>query len=185
MASERAWSAALVEHDAAVADCLAAIRGVSPARWQRPRPGGRWSPAAEALHVALAYEFGVDAVTSGAAMRLVVPPAAAWVARRLLLPLLRRTRTFPRGAPAPPEVWPSAVEARALSIDEAGERVAGGAVAAARALRDADGRRPAPRVTHANFGPLSPLEAMHLLGVHTRHHARSLASAGHTGAAQP
>jgi hypothetical protein len=122
-------------------------------------------------------------VTSGAAMRVVVPRAAAWVARRRLLPLLRHRGTFPRGATAPADVRPSADFARSLSAADAADRIVRHAAAAARALRAVDGRRPPLRVTHANFGPLAPLaplaplealEALHLLTLHTRHHARYL-----------
>jgi hypothetical protein len=177
VADERAWAAALAEHQGAVDGVLAGVDRVAPARWWLPAAPGRWSPAEEVLHVALAYEFGCAAVTGGAAMRLRVPRLGAWFARRVLLPRLLRAGTFPRGAVSPPEVAPSPAEARALTAADARARLVRAADTAARLLRDAEGRRPAVRVTHAYFGPLAPRAALRLLSAHTRHHARRLEAA--------
>ena len=135
---------------------------------------GKWSPAEVVLHVTLSYEFARAAVTEGAAMRLRVPPVSAWLSRHLLLPLLLRTTTFPRGAASPTEVRPSSAEARTLTAASAGDRLARAAAMAASVLRSAEDRQPGFRVTHAYFGSLSPRIALRLLSAHTRHHVRQM-----------
>lgn len=174
MASERAWAAALAEHEAVLGAFLAGISRVAPARWWQPPAAGKWSPAEVALHVTLAYEFGSAAVNAGAAMRPRVPPLGAWLARCVLLPALLRVGAFPRGAASPPEVLPSPLEARTLTAADAARRLAQAGASAARSLCSADARRPAVRVTHAYFGPLAPCAALRLLTAHTRHHAQHL-----------
>jgi len=182
--TERLWTNACAEHDEAVAACVGAIGQVPGSAWQTRHAAGKWSPAEEALHVVLAYEFGVDAATRGASMRLLVPPFAAWLSGHLLLPLLLRARRFPRGAAAPREVQPSIAAAQVLSSSDVAHRLTVVAEVAARALREADARRPSARIVHAYFGALSPHRTLRLLSAHTRHHAASLRAAD-TGWASP
>lgn len=177
MREHRGWAAARAEHDAALAGFLALVRVVPPEAWQRPLAPGKWSPAALALHVARAYEFGRDAGAGGEGMRLLVPPAAAWLAGRTILPLMLALGRFPRGAEAPREVAPDAEEARRMTPTAAVDRLEGAAAEAVRALAAHAGVRGAPRVRHAYFGTLPPRQALRLLSAHTRHHARGLAAA--------
>lgn len=177
MTNGRAWVAAQQEHEAVVGECIAVMRGVPTAQWHIPRAPGKWSPAEEALHIVLAYAFGIGAVTAGSAMRLRVHPIGAFLSRTLLLPLVFRVRRFPRGAAAPPEVMPSAGEAVTMTIADATARLAVAAAEAARALREADQRDTRPRVVHAYFGALAPRDALRLLSAHTRHHTANLRGA--------
>jgi hypothetical protein len=107
-------------------------------------------------------------------MRLKVSPSAAWMSRMLILPVVLATHRFPRGARSPREVVPDVAEASLLLQDVAVRRLHQAAEQAAEELRRAAARRPAPRVTHAYFGPLAPLATLRLLSAHTVHHARDL-----------
>ena len=171
---EDRWTAAAVEHDEAVRAFLDAMALVPADAWQRPRAPGKWSPAALALHVCRAYEFGREAVTTGAAMRLKVPPAAAWVSRVAILPILLALDRFPTGADAPGEVLPDLDEAARLTPSLLATRLQATAGEALTLLRDTARTRPSSRCTHAYFGPLRPLTTIRLLSSHTRHHAKGL-----------
>ncbi len=175
----RRWTAARAEHRAVLADFMTLVHRVPAAAWQAPLAPGKWSPAALTLHVIHAYEFGRDAAQGKSGMRLRVPALAAWVARHLLLPVLLARRRFPRGAESPPEVVPDLSAARSLTPAQAIERLEHTAHSAEAALAHAgaQGAR-APRVVHAYFGALSPLQAQRLLTAHTRHHAQQLATSG-------
>ena len=174
MASDRAWRAALAEHDAVLADARSVIECLPAERWLVPRAANKWSPADEVMHIRLAYSFGVDAVASGAAMRLVVPPFVAWFAGHVLLLLVFCTQRFPRGAVAPPEVRPSPCDALGLTPRDASAQLAVIATHAAAALHTADRDRPSVRVDHTYFGALPPCTALRLLSAHTRHHTAAI-----------
>ena len=173
----RRWAAAVREHEAVVSEFLRTIERIGPAEWSRTPSPDRWSPAAVALHVCISYELGRDAANGVRSMRLRSAPPIAWLSRTLLLPLMFATKRFPRNAPAPREVRPDLDEAARLGQPAIAARLGESAAAAAAALRDADGRRPTTRFTHAYFGSLSPLATLRLLSAHTRHHARRLAAA--------
>lgn len=174
--AERRWAAALAEHEAVVRAFQAQCAAIAPGDWQRSPAPGKWSPAAVALHICRAYELGRNAAAGGSSMRMLVPPAVAWLARVLLLPFFLATKTFPRGARAPAEVVPDAAEARALQQSAAAARLERVSREAAAALRAAARMRPVPTARHAYFGVLTPYAAMRLLSAHTRHHARGLAA---------
>jgi len=174
MGDERRWTAALQEHETVVLAFLAQCDAVASVDWQREAAPGKWSPAAVALHVCRAYELGRDAMAGGPSMRLLVPPAAAWFAGRLLLPFLLATKRFPQGANAPAEVVPDLAEARLLLQDAAAARLLRVSEQAATALLRAADEYPTARVTHAFFGALNPLVALRVLSAHTRHHTRLL-----------
>jgi hypothetical protein len=168
------WSAALREHENAVREFLAACGRIAPDSWQRALAPGKWTAAAVVLHVCRAYELGRDAAAGGESMRLKVSPSAAWISRMLILPVVLATHRFPRGARSPREVLPDPAEASLLLREAALRRLHEAAGQAAEELRQAAARRPAPRVTHAFFGPLAPLATLRLLTAHTVHHARDL-----------
>lgn len=178
MHNNRKWQTALSEHDAAVAAFSAALDRVPPAAWHMaPRPA-QWTPAAVALHVALSYEFGCEAAVGAAAMRLRVPPLAAWASRTFLLPIVLRTGRFPAGAAAPREVRPDLAEAASIAPAQARRRLHAAATRAAVLLAEAAEGRPVPPIVHAYFGALSPERAMRLLAAHTRHHIPGLQPSG-------
>lgn len=174
MTDNRRWADAADEHARAVEAFVDAMAQVPAIRWHTPRAAGKWSAAALALHVCQAYEFGRDAVRTGAAMRLKVPPPVAWISRVVVLPMLLARDRFPRGADAPPEVAPDLREAGRLGRDALAARLRGAAAAALEGLQRAARERPGLRVTHAYFGAMPPLQALRLLSAHTRHHARGL-----------
>lgn len=175
---EDRWTAAAVEHDEAVRAFLDAMARVPADTWQHPRAAGKWSAAALALHVCRAYEYGREAATTGAAMRLKVPPAAAWVSRVAVLPLLLAFDRFPKGADAPAEVLPDLDEAARSTPALLAARLQATAGETFTLLHDTARTRPLRRVTHAYFGPMSPLTTLRLLSAHTRHHAKGLPGAG-------
>lgn len=178
MPSERAWKAALAEHEAALSEFVGRVQRVPAERWQVPAAPGKWSPAEEAYHVLLAYELGLAALREGAVMKLRVSPLQARIARWLLLPFLLISGKFPKGAAAPREVRPPSAEAHALSRPDLIERLQRVAAEVAREVRATDARRPPVRVVHAYFGALRPLPALRLMSAHTMHHARHLALLG-------
>lgn len=178
---ERRWSRARAEHDAVVGDFIAAVGRIAPHAWHEYPAPGKWTPAALALHVAQAYEFGVEAARGGAGMRMRAPAPVAWASRVFLLPLLLASKRFPQGAPAPAEVRPDLARAKTISQPEATVLLERIAREAADALHNAARSDPGIRVTHAYFGPLDALTGMRLLSAHTRHHAghmHALATAG-------
>lgn len=174
MTGDRRWAAALREHEREVTRFLAVVARIDPAEWHRPRAAGKWSPAAEVLHVCRAYELAHDAADGGPGMHLLVSPRKALLLRRSMLPLILATKRFPHGVPAPREVVPDVNESGEITPAASIQRFTSATDEAARALRDIDTAQPAFRVTHAYFGPLAPRAALRLLSAHTRHHARAL-----------
>lgn len=165
-----AWTRALREHDAVVADFLRAIDAVPDTVWQQPPAPGKWTPAALALHVSDAYRFGCDAATNGTGMKLRVPPFASFLSRTIVFRLMLLFEWFPRNAPVPPEVRPDLTTAQQLSKDAARVLLVQQAAAAQAALSQPT----AHRVQHAVFGSLSPQEALRMLSAHTRHHTAGM-----------
>jgi hypothetical protein len=177
MPDDRRWAQAAAEHARAVGGFVDALSRVPETMWHTPPAEGKWSAAALALHVCQSYEFGCDAVNTGAAMRLKVPAPVAWLSRVVILPILLARDRFPRGAEAPAEVVPDLHEAAQLGRDALAARLHGAAAEALERLQRAARERPALRVTHAYFGAMPPLQTLRLLNAHTRHHARGLPSA--------
>jgi hypothetical protein len=178
------WLDAEREHAESVAAFLLAASCVPDDKWHLPLGPGRWSPAEFVLHIERSYALGREAVLRGATMRPRASRPVAWLARTLLLPLMTRTRRFPRGARAPREVVPDAAEARAVAREALAVRLQSAAADALRELRtrSADG---APCFTHAYFGPLSAYQTLRMLSAHTRHHAGHLAPPRLRGKDQP
>ena len=173
---ERRWRMALAEHDMAVREVLDICERIPAGRWHEAPAPGKWSPSDIVFHLCRAYELGRDAGDGGPGMRLLVSPSRAWALRTLLLPVILLTRRFPRGVRAPREVVPDAATSQRSTPDIAMGRLERTAREAAAALRRVAETRPAPRVTHAYFGPLAPRTALRVLSAHTTHHARGLAA---------
>ena len=170
----RAWARAVADHDAALAEMRLAVERLPPERWGTPVAEGKWSPAEEALHVTIAYEFACANVAGGAGMRPRVSAIRAALLRWFLLPRILRTGRFPRDVRAPREVRPAGEEAHALAPAALLVRLERAAGSAAASLAAAASRAPSVRMDHAYFGPLRPLPALRMLAAHTRHHARRL-----------
>ncbi len=173
MPSQRRWEVALIEHRRATEDFLTGVARCPEEAWQHEPEPGSWSPAALTLHVTGAYELGCRALAGGPGMRLRVRPWRAWVLRQTLLPRLLRHKQFPK-VRAPREVQPDLEAAKGLTRPAAAERLQQASTAAAAAFHAADGVRNIPRMTHAYFGPLSPLVALRFLTAHTTHHTVGL-----------
>jgi hypothetical protein len=169
-----AWGSALAEHEREVGAFVAAVQRVPDGAWQLPMGADRWSPAALALHVAVAYELGITAMATGQSMRLRVSPLAATISRWTILPLMLLTKRFPKDAPAPREVRPDLDQAAGLTKEAVIQRIQASAKAAAAALQVGDTRRPRPTMTHAYFGSIPPRTTLRLLTLHTRHHRQGL-----------
>jgi len=178
------WKDAEREHAECVAAFLLAASYVPDHKWHLPLGPGRWSPAEFVLHIERSYALGREAILSGATMRPRASRPVAWLARIILLPLMTRTRRFPRGAKAPREVRPDADEARTVDREALSVRLQAAAADALRELRTraADDR---PCFTHAYFGPLSAYQTLRMLSAHTRHHASHLAPPPLRGKDQP
>jgi hypothetical protein len=178
------WLDAELEHAESVAAFLLAASYVPDEKWHLPLGPGRWSPAEFVLHIERSYALGREAVLRGAAMRPRASRPVAWLARTLLLPLMTRTRRFPRGAKAPREVVPDAEMARSVDREALTVRLQAAAADALRELRtrSADDT---PCFTHAYFGPLSAYQTLRMLSAHTRHHATHLAPPRLRGREQP
>ena len=170
MASSRRWRRAVDVHDAAVRAFVTAVRAVPTARWQQPHAPGKWSPAEEALHVALSYEAGIAALEHGTPMQPRVSPWRARLLRALVLPVMLRTEWFP-AATAPREVRPPDAAARALTPHAVATRIED---AAARVLHLAGTAGPHVRIMHAYFGRMTPLQGLGMLAAHTAHHTRAM-----------
>jgi hypothetical protein len=175
--SDRRWTTALAEHDAAVRGFLTICERVAEDDWQRPPAPGKWTPAAVALHLCQSYELGGDVRPDAPGMRMKVTPSRATVLRTFLLPFIVATSRFPR-VKAPREVAPDAVESGKLTREAAVARLRRAATDAGNALRRAAAENPSLRLTHAYFGPLPPYVLVRLLSAHTRHHTRGLARSG-------
>lgn len=175
MASDRAWSAALSRHEVAIQQFTDAVRAIGTGEWHARAGERRWSAAEEALHVAITYEVCSTTLASGAPMQPRVSATFALVSRLVVLPLILRTGRFPRGVAAPREVRPPRDAADASTTEEVVRRLSVASASAARALRSEAAARPAARLGHAYFGPITPYDALRLLTAHTGHHTRRLA----------
>lgn len=172
---KRRWDIVIAEHESVVREFLEVCERCPPPDWHRVTAPGKWSTAAVALHVCRAYELARDAMAGGPSMRLRVSKPLSWLLRSLMLPLMFATQRFPGGARAPREVAPDLEEAKLLTPDAAATRLRRVAGDAAAALHRARSDPSAPSMTHADFGPLTPYDALRLLSAHTRHHAHLLA----------
>jgi hypothetical protein len=93
-----------------------------------------------------------------------------------MMPVILATKRFPRGAPAPREVWPDE-DVAAFTPDAARKRLERVAPDVATRLYRSASERSSPRFTHAYFGMLTPYHTLRLLAAHTKHHERGLAYA--------
>jgi hypothetical protein len=167
------WTSLISEHDVAVDQFVAAARCFSLDAWTRPLAPGKWSPAEITSHVFEAYRVLRSELDGSAGMRMLGSSLRRWILRRTMMPRLLAGRPFPPGVRAPREIRPREIQddtALALAM------LKSQAQAFTRELTSRAGAGPV-RLTHAYFGALTPRQGLQLLTVHTRHHARQLATA--------
>ncbi len=165
---------AVLAHRESIGEFLSLAERVPPVQWAVPLQLGKWSPAQEVEHVALAYEIFGTEVAGGVGMKPMVPAARQHLLRWFVLPGILFTGKFPGRPRAPREVRPTgATVVKEVQL----ERLRAAVDACERSWRLARRERPRQRLSHAYFGTLSLDDALRLMTVHTRHHGRKLVSA--------
>jgi hypothetical protein len=163
--------AGLRAHHAALDAFLRQAESLSARQWETPRAEGKWTPAQETAHLALAYAAFAAAVRGGPPRELRVPEARALELQRTVLPGILQGKGFPTGAKAPAETEPPE-RPGGQEVLLAQLRAAGHAFADA--LTGAWPAGPDGRVVHPYFGPLRLPDLLGLLTAHMRHHAEYL-----------
>ncbi|HEX8393374.1 MAG TPA: DinB family protein [Longimicrobium sp.] len=169
------WAAALEEHQVALAAYLRAGEAISDAAWTAPWAPGKWTPAEITEHLAMVYRVFIAEATEGVGMRLKLTPFRRRLLKTFMLPHMLFHRTFPKRAPAPREVRPSAEglaprTAALAQLRDLGERFEAEASRARAAGK--------PGVTHPYFGLMAWDKGVRLGAVHLEHHTRQIASVG-------
>lgn len=166
------WSTLVARHSAAVEEFVQACRVIAPDRWTRPLAAGKWSPAEITSHLTESYQILLAELAGGPGMQLRLSGLQRWILRQTLLPRILASGRFPAGARAPWETRPRGIHTDpriALQnlntqadrfVQELTDRVRTGPV----------------RLTHAYFGAMSARQSLLMITVHTRHHARQLAT---------
>lgn len=165
----------LKAHRAAVAEFEARASGVSVDRWLTPRAEGKWTPAEETRHLILTYQAFTANLRGERTMRLKGSPLLRRVWRLFGLTWILWRGRIPRAVRAPREVRPEGETGERDALLAAFEAEVAGFEAAYTACWHS---RPGATVTHPFFGELNLRHALHLAGVHTRHHAAFLPPAG-------
>jgi hypothetical protein len=166
------WATLVVRHSAAVEEFLRTAHGIPADRWTQPTAPGKWSPAEITSHLIESYHTFRSELAGGPGMGLRLGLIRRWVLRRTTLPRILTTGIFPAGARAPRETRPREVQPDArialhtlsteadAMVQELADRMRTGRV----------------RLTHAYFGRMSARQSLTMATVHTRHHARQLAT---------
>lgn len=150
---------------------LQRAEALSALQWETPRASGKWTPAQETAHLALAYAAFAAALRGGPPLRLRLPEARALELQRTILPPILEGKGFPTGAKAPAESTPPEhPDDQVVLLPQL--RAAGNAFADA--LVETCLGVPESRVVHPYFGPLRLTELLGLLTAHTQHHAQYL-----------
>jgi hypothetical protein len=160
--------AGLRAHRAALDAFLRHAEALSPRQWETPRAPGKWSPAQETAHLALAYAAFATAVRGGPPLTLRLPEARALALQRTVLPGILGGKGFPTGAQAPAESMPSECPG---SQDVVLPQLRAAGNTFAEALGEAWRAAPDSRVVHPYLGPLLLPDLLGLLTAHARHHA--------------
>jgi len=146
-------------------------KALSALQWETPRAPGKWTPAQETAHLALAYGAFAAAMRGGPPLKLRLPEARALELQRTVLPRILEGQGFPAGAKAPaesrPPDRPGDQDLLLSQLSVAGHAFASASVEAWLAAPDG-------RVVHPYFGPLRLTDLLQLLSAHLQHHARYL-----------
>jgi DinB superfamily len=167
------WQSLRAEHSRAVGQFISTAKGVPQDSWDRPLAEGKWTPAEVTAHLSESYRILRSELATGLGMGLRLGRMRRWVFRHTILPRILASGRFPRGARAPRETRPLQIVS---DISAAVEALTDEAEAFAAEL-NARAALGTVHLTHAYFGPMSATQAMRLVTVHTRHHARQLETA--------
>jgi DinB superfamily len=166
-----AIEAGIRAHRAEIEVFLRHAEALSPPQWETPRATGKWTPAQETAHLALAYAAFAATLRGGPPRELRVPASRALELQRTVLPGILEGKGFPTGAKAPAETEPperpggqGALLPQLSAVAQAFEEALVGAWAAA----------PDGRVVHPYFGALRLPDLLGLLTAHAHHHGRHL-----------
>jgi hypothetical protein len=165
----------LQDHAAAVDEFFTRAAQVTPARWDKPRADGKWTPAQEVKHVILTYEAFLRDLRGEEGMRLIGTPFKRRLWRAIGLTSALWRGKIPRGARAPREARPAdGSHAQAELLKDFRDRT----TEFEAVFRDTWLREPNKQVTHPYFGSLNLVDGIKLCTVHTRHHAAVLPPPG-------
>jgi hypothetical protein len=166
------WTRLLAAHSAALDEFVMTSRRVPSNLWKQPLGPGKWTPAEIASHLTESYQILRRELKGAPGMQLRLGPLKRWLLRRTLFPRILATGNFPAGARAPRETRPTNPNSDPVS---ALQQLTAQAEGFARELSDR-ARLGQVRLTHAYFGGMSARQSLALVTVHTRHHARQLAT---------
>jgi uncharacterized damage-inducible protein DinB len=172
------WRRPHEDHQATVAEFVAAAGALTPEQWRHPVALDKWSPSQLAEHVRLTYEVFATELAGGQGLRV---RTSWWMRTYLRLRYLRhllRTGLVPRDrVPAPRAVRPGPGPFEQGAVLEGIRNAARRFEAQLHSRWHSGGGV----ITHHLFGKLSPSQALRFAAVHTRHHRAQLP----TPAAQP
>jgi hypothetical protein len=167
----RDWDALAADHHAAIQQFVKTAQQLSTDSWSRPLGPGKWTPAEVTSHLVESYQVLRSELAGGQGMALRLTRLRRWLLRRMMLPRILRSGSFPTGARAPRETRPRDVIADpARALREL--MLEADTFAQDLTTRTRSGR---VRLTHAYFGSMSARQSFQLVAVHTRHHARQIA----------
>lgn len=165
---------ARADHQAAVAEFVAAARAVSLDTWERKPDATHWSPAQIAEHVRKTYEVVSAQFTGGPGLvvrsKWWLRPFIKWT----FLGRILETGVFPASARAPREIRPGDGPFDRETLLAALQKAA----SATENMLTTRWTDPNCTMTHHVFGALRPPEGARLVTVHTLHHAKQLRSSG-------
>jgi hypothetical protein len=171
------WTSLLADHARAVEEYRAAAETISLSAWREPPAPGKWNPAEITSHVMESYRVVCAELAGAEGMRVLGSRLQRLILRHTVLPRLLAGKPFPAGVRAPREIRPrETIEDPGVALEE----LVNLAERFTRELTQSAARR-SVNLTHAYFGPMSARQGLRLLTVHTRHHARQLEAATHSG----
>jgi uncharacterized damage-inducible protein DinB len=174
MSDHETFLEALARNRAAVERFVGRAQAVAPQTWNVPRAAGKWSPAQEAVHLALTYQAYVAELRAGPSVTPETFPARNPELRTSVLPRIVAGDWFPSGvvAPSPARPGEGPRDQREV-VDQLVER----ARAFEEAVVEARTRDPARCVRHPYLGALQLAELLAVIAEHAKHHSRNLPDA--------
>jgi hypothetical protein len=166
------WNAALARHSNAAMAFAKTARSITPESWSEPLAEGKWSPAQATEHLNRTYRVVNEEIGGGKGIRLRSPWLLRQVLRQTVLRSIYRKRQLPKGARAPSEITPKAVEGTQVELVERFAALAHDFEEAISTNRET-GRR----LTHHVFGEIELLPGIDFIAIHVEHHCRQIEGA--------